>query len=134
MKMPELENSFKIDNYVNNSLVIANPDTPVTELYQLMQKHRVRHLPVVEDGKAVGVISDRDVKFVAYSNGVIGMTAKQIMTEDPYTVTDNDSLQDVVNTMNEKKINSALISNGAGKIVGIFTTSDALKLLADHVF
>jgi CBS domain-containing protein len=134
MKMPELEKSFNLENYVNNSLVIANPDTPVTELYQMMQKHRVRHLPIVEEGKAVGIVSDRDVKFVAYSNGVVGMSAKQIMTEDPYTVTDKDSLQSVVGTMNEKKINSALIENSAGKIVGIFTTSDALKLLADHVF
>ena len=131
--MTELKNLFKVENYINEALVIAQPDTPVTELYQMMQKNRVRHLPIVSEGKAVGVISDRDVKFVSYSNTLMGMTAEQVMTADPYTVDTNCSLEEIISTMNNKKINSTLIENEEGKVVGIFTTSDALNLLATHI-
>ena len=128
-----MENLFNVKNYTSEELIIAQPETPITELYQTMQRERIRHIPIVKNGEGVGIVSDRDVKFVSYSTGVTEMTAEQIMTDRPYTVDMNCELKDIISKMNDKKINSTLIKDDNGKIVGIFTSSDALDLLAKHI-
>jgi len=42
----------------------VSPNTPVDEVRALMQQHRIRHLPVLEDGRLVGIVSDRDIRLV----------------------------------------------------------------------
>ncbi len=126
-----LSQECRTDMYIKkDELVLANPETSVIELYQMMQKHRIHHVPVVENGKAVGIVSDRDVKFVSYSDGVTQMTAADIMTPEPYSVSETTQLEEVILTMANKEFNSVLINNEEGKITGIFTSKDALKLLA----
>ena len=129
----DLEKLFNVKDYTEDELIIALPNTPVTELYQTMQRERIRHIPIVNNGEAVGIVSDRDVKFVSYSSEVTEMTADQIMTENPYTVNLSSGLKDIISTMQNKKINSTLIKDDNGKIVGIFTSSDALDLLAKQI-
>ena len=126
-----LSQEYRTDMYIKkDELVLANPETSVIELYQTMQKHRIHHIPVVENGKAVGIVSDRDVKFVSYSDGVTQMMAGDIMTPKPYSVSETTELEEVILTMATKEFNSVLINNSEGKITGIFTSKDALKLLA----
>lgn len=126
-----LSQEYRTDMYVKgDELILAAPETSVVDLYQLMQKHRIHHIPVVSDGKAIGIVSDRDVKFVSYSDGVTQMTAADIMTPEPYTVSETTQLEEVILTMANKEFNSVLINNGEGKITGIFTSKDALKLLS----
>lgn len=126
-----LSQEYRTDNYVKeDELVLATPETSVIEIYQMMQKNRIHHIPVVEKGKAVGIISDRDVKFVSYSDGVTQMTAADIMTPSPYSVSETTQLEEVILTMANKEFNSVLIHNNEGKVTGIFTSKDALKILA----
>ena len=54
------------------------------------------------------------------------------MTEDPFVVSTSTPITDVARTMVDKRINSVLINNSEGKVVGIFTSTDALKLLANQ--
>lgn len=126
-----LSQDYQTNMYVKgDELILAGPETTVVELYQMMQKHRIHHIPVVREGKAIGIVSDRDVKFVSYSDGVTQMTAADIMTPEPYTVSETTQLEEVILTMANKEFNSVLISNAEGKITGIFTSKDAMKLLA----
>ncbi|MBT3979942.1 MAG: CBS domain-containing protein [Bacteriovoracaceae bacterium] len=121
------------ENYVTNNLTIVTPDASVTEVYDLMQRTQIRHVPVVEAGKAVGIISDRDIRFVSYSTNVTQLLASDIMTSEPYSVQLNTPLKEIVTYMSKKKINSTLIHNSDDKVVGIFTSTDALNILADHI-
>ncbi len=57
---------------------------------------------------------------------------RDIMTEDPFVVSTSTPITDVARTMVDKRINSVLINNSEGKVVGIFTSTDALKLLANQ--
>lgn len=126
-----LSQEYSTSNYIKkNDLIIAAPETSVVEIYQMMQKNRIHHIPVVDNGKAIGIISDRDVKFVSYSDGVTQMTAADIMTPAPYSVSENTQLEEVILTMANKEFNSVLLHNNDGKITGIFTSKDALKILA----
>lgn len=124
---------YTTNDFLINNLVFVQADDSVSKVYQLMQRERVRHVPVLEKGEAIGVISDRDVKFVSYSSGVVEMTAKDIMTEEPFTVQEGTHLRDMVFTMWEKKIGSCLINNKEGKVIGIFTSTDALRVLTESI-
>ena len=130
--MNPLEN-YHVKDYLTDKIIIVEPETSVTDVYQKMQRERVRHIPVVSNGEPVGIISDRDVKFVSYSSGVVEMTAKDIMTPEPYVVTVNNSLKDVVKAMAKKKYGSAIIADANNKISGIFTSTDALTILAEAI-
>ncbi len=127
MNQSERENLHK---FTVNKVFMVDEDTSIMEVYNLMQKEQIRHVPVVHGGRAIGIISDRDIRFVSFASDVTRYTAKDIMTENPYTVPANSDIGDVVRCMSQRKINSALIHDSSGKIVGIFTATDALNLLA----
>ena len=97
-----------------------------------MKKKQIKHLPVIDNGEAIGIISDRDLQFITSSGAPDKIKCRDIMTEDPMTVRTNESIQEVARMMIEKKINSVLINNSEGKVVGIFTSTDALKLIEDY--
>ncbi|MCB0421795.1 MAG: CBS domain-containing protein [Bdellovibrionales bacterium] len=123
--------SYSLNNFVSKeALIVCEPTTSATKIYEIMQKSRIRHLPVVVDGKAIGVLSDRDVQFVSAWTSDGELTAKDLMTPDPYSVPSTADLKEVVQEMSKKRINSVLIHDEKSRIVGIFTSTDALDLLA----
>jgi acetoin utilization protein AcuB len=97
-----------------------------------MKKHSIRHLPVLSNGKVVGILSDRDVKMAIGFEGVnpILTRVEDFALEDPYTVGPHAKLDEVASEMAEKRIGSALILD-QNHLVGIFTATDALRALSD---
>ena len=91
----------------------------------------VRHLPVLDGGRCVGIVSDRDIKLAyALENAKAGaMTLKDICSLDVYEVPPTEPLASVAQYMADAVIGSAIITEH-GKVVGIFTTTDACKVLA----
>lgn len=59
---------------------------PVNKALELMREHRIRHLPVQEAGKLVGVLTDRDLKLAMSLGDPMSMTVEDVMTADPYVV------------------------------------------------
>jgi acetoin utilization protein AcuB len=97
-----------------------------------MRENGVRHLPVLFGGKLVGVLSQRDLYFVETIAGVdtgIDVIA-DAMTADVFTVGPEETLREVVRTMAKHRYGSAVVVDH-GKVVGIFTATDALDILAD---
>jgi len=99
--------------------------------HALMRKHRLRHLPVLDRGALVGVISQRDLYFLEAlpSVDLTGTTVEEAMSQDVYRVSPKAKVRDVAATMSEKKYGCAVVMDGT-KVVGIFTTVDALRALA----
>jgi CBS domain-containing protein len=99
-----------------------------------MLEHRVRHLPVTQNHELKGIITDRDIKLLLgpemdYPN------PRELKVEDgfvanPYVVDINSPLSDVVLEMAERHIGAALVT-GHGRLAGIFTTSDACRVLGE---
>jgi acetoin utilization protein AcuB len=105
----------------------------ITFAQKLMQKHGIRHLPVLHGGELYGIVSDRDLGMIAGLNEVNpdATTVEEAMTQEAYTVAKDTALFDVLREMLENKYGSAVVIEG-NKIVGILTTHDALKLLVEH--
>lgn len=104
---------------------------PVKTAFSMMREHRIRHLPVQEGGKLVGVLTDRDVKLASSFSGPGDLTVEDVMTPDPYTVAPELSLDQVVTEMAEHKYGCAIVRQDNGKVVGIFTTTDGMRVLGE---
>jgi acetoin utilization protein AcuB len=100
----------------------------------VMTEHGVRHLPVLHGGKLVGVVTERDVHLVESLQGVNPklVTVSDAMSEAVYCVPPDALLVDVAREMAEHKYGSTVVVNG-GKVVGIFTTVDACRALAESL-
>ncbi len=107
-------------------------DQTLATAHQLMTNHRIRHLPVLDGGALVGIVSDRDLRLVESVSGTSprGTLVEEAMTPEPFIVEADTPLRDVVEKMIEHKFGCAVITE-RGKVAGIFTTIDALRALLD---
>ena len=109
---------------------------PLEEARQFLMEHRIRHLPVTENGQLAGIVTDRDIKLVlgpdfAYPDAR-RMTVRQVMVKPAFTVDLNERLDVVLTNMAEQHIGSALVTRN-GKLAGIFTSTDACRTFASHL-
>jgi acetoin utilization protein AcuB len=99
-----------------------------------MREHDIRHLPVFDAGRLVGVISERDIILVESLADVnpTEVNVEEAMTTDVYVVEPDTSLLETVGTMIDRKLGSAIVAEGT-RVVGVFTTIDALRALVERL-
>jgi acetoin utilization protein AcuB len=102
----------------------------LAEAHQTMRERGVRHLPVVLDGKLLGVVSQRDLYLLETLRGVdVGREmVEEAMSDEPFVVSPDASLADVAEAMARSKHGSALVME-SDTVVGIFTSTDAMRAL-----
>ncbi len=120
-----------VRSFMTASPVVVASHRTLAEAHQLMREHRVRHLPVVDDGRLVGILSQRDLYMLETLRGidVASETVAEAMTAEPYTAAPDAPLDDVAREMADHRYGSAVVVDG-GAVVGVFTTVDALRALA----
>ena len=108
-------------------------DAKMSQAHQLMREHRIRHLPVLEAGKLVGIVSERDLHLIETlpDSDPDEVTVEEAMTVDVYTVTSDDPVDVIVEQMATHKYGSAVVMDPRGGVEGIFTTVDALQVLGE---
>lgn len=106
-------------------------DIPIKKAMEIMREFRIRHLPVQKGGKLVGVITDRDIKLARSFQGQDELVVNDVMTPDPYTVHPDAELDEVVLNMAEHKYGCAVVQQSNGKVVGILTDNDSLRILGE---
>jgi acetoin utilization protein AcuB len=108
-------------------------DIPVKTALNIMREHRIRHLPVQDGGKLVGILTDRDLKLATSFGDPNELKVAEVMTSDPYTVSPEAPLDQVVLEMAEHKYGAAIIQQANGKVIGIFTAVDGLRVLGEQL-
>lgn len=101
--------------------------------HQIMRDHGLRHLPVLDGGKLVGILSQRDLYFIETLKDVDPESTEvaEAMTEGAYAVSPEAPLHEVATTMAEQKLGCAVVVDQASVVVGIFTAVDALRVLGE---
>ena len=121
-----------IQKYMTAMPLTVRPDLPLSVADKLMHDHGIRHLPVLNGGQLVGLVSQRDVRLIETLKDVDPkvVTVEEAMSQDIYEIKPDTSLEEVAANMAEHKYGSAVVVDH-GKVVGIFTTVDAMKALVD---
>jgi len=111
-------------------------DASFDEASQLMGRHNVRHLPVTDSHSVVGVITDKDMTSAMHVRSKSGdagdLNVKDLYIADPYVVSVDEPLDNVLLTMAKRHIGSAIVTR-AGKLVGMFTSVDACRTFGEYV-
>lgn len=117
-----------ISHYMTTVPITIGSDQTLARAEKVMAEHRIRHLPVLEGGKLVGILSDRDVRLVESFKDVDPekVTVQEAYSEGPFTVSPQAPLTEVCAEMAAHKYGSVLVVDNH-KLVGIFTWVDALK-------
>ena len=121
-----------ISRYMTRQPWTVRRDARLSVARDMMHAHRIRHLPVLDGGKLVGIISERDVYvFDRLKEPGDGTTVEDAMSVDIYGAHTDDPVDQVVEEMAERKLGCAVVLDRRGGVEGIFTTVDALRVLAE---
>lgn len=120
-----------VAQHMSVSPVVIGSDRTLADAHRVMRERGIRHLPVVDGGRLVGLVSQRDLYLAEALAGVDPATdsVREAMTAEPYVVDPGAALEQVATTMAERKLGAALVVD-RGSVIGLFTTTDALRALA----
>lgn len=123
-----------IRQYMTASPATINARLPLSAAQTLMRAEGIRHLPVLEGGNVVGLLSERDVLLVESIPGVnpAAVLVEEAMVQSVFQVGPDDAVAEIVQTMIERKIGSAVVVEQS-RVIGVFTTIDALRALVDRL-
>jgi CBS domain-containing protein len=130
-----------VRDIMTSEVTTLNRNDSLQLVKDIMNLGRVRHFPVIDDGKVVGVVSQRDL-YKASLGSVMkygekaqrafleGIAVKEVMADPPITIAPHATVQEAARLMMEKKIGCLPVLEGP-KLVGIVTETDMLKLVAE---
>lgn len=129
-----------VRDIMTTEITSLEEDAKLLDAALLMRSSGLRHLPVVKDGRPIGVISDRDVQRASPSmfsklspeeyNRMFETTPiEKVMAKEPYTAAADTPVREVLQTMLEQKLGSCLVVDADQKLLGIVTNTDLLRLL-----
>ena len=121
-----------VADYMSHSLHSLEPAHSMAAARRLMRRHKIRHLPILEKGDLKGVVSQRDLYFVESLDDTdpADITVGEAMTEDVLAVAPGTPVAEVARQMAKERAGSVIVIED-GKAIGIFTTMDALRVLAE---
>lgn len=130
----------RVRDIMTGPAIVASPETTLPVAAALMKEKRIRHLPVVENGRLVGMISRGDLREASISASINAdqyelhfmlnrLTVGRLMTRKVYTVTPDAPIVHAAELMTENKIAGLPVVDEAGGVIGIVTESDLLRML-----
>jgi CBS domain-containing protein len=111
------------------------PQSPVTEAAQLMEREGVGAIPVCENGKLEGILTDRDiaVRVVASGRDPQQTRIQEVMTRNPDSVKADEPIDRALEVMESRQVRRIPVIDGSGRLVGIIAQADiATRLGDDH--
>lgn len=119
-----------------STVMTASPHTIGAEqslatAQKMMRENTIRHLPVRKDGKVIGILSERDIDFALRVEkcAATELRVEDACTGDIYSTTPDTSVKEIAAKMAQDRLGCAIVEQD-GKLLGIFTTVDACRLLA----
>ena len=124
---------------MTREVVVLSPPSTAAEALGLCRERRIRHLPVLERGRLVGIVSDRDLRSAAPALGYPERAAalekirlSEVMTRDVITAQPGDPIEEAANRMQERRIGCLPVVED-GVLVGILTSSDVMEALVQLI-
>jgi acetoin utilization protein AcuB len=118
---------------MTRDVIVVPPGLTLSDALAVMNRHRIRHLPVVYGGTLVGILSDRDILLRASlrEDGSLQVSEEPVavaMTPTPITCEPSTTVGELARIMTERKIDAVPVIRGS-RLVGLVTSTDLLLLL-----
>jgi acetoin utilization protein AcuB len=124
---------------MTRKVIAMSPKDTVRDANRVLQENRIHHLPVIEGGELVGIVSDTDLRKWVLGEEMIneGGTVsrrtgllEEVMTRDVITMGPEDTIEDALLTLHKKRFGALPVVEGR-KLVGIITKADILAAFVD---
>ncbi len=127
---------MKANRVMTVDVTCVDRETPLLFAWELMKELKVRHMPVVENGKLLGILSDRDLlargkRNLKGSLDFPDLCAAEAMSLHPWTCPLDATVAQVARMMIGHHIDSVPITNPEGELIGLVTSTDLLEILAE---
>jgi len=116
---------MKVRNWMITDLIVVSPKDTVESAIQIMQQHSIRHLPVVEDNKLVGLVTESSLR-PYLSPEKLRLPLREVMIINPITIDPEASIDEAARLIYKYKIGGLPVVS-QGKLVGIITITDILE-------
>ncbi len=129
-----------VDRSMTRDVITILEDATVLEAKATLEKHRIHHLPVVDDARRlIGVVTDRDIRSALPSGvmdneetarereRILSLKVGEIMTRNPVSVSPSNTLEDVLLLMERMPVGAIPVVDDNRKIVGIISTRDLMR-------
>ena len=127
-----------IKDWMAKDVLTVDENTSLMRATRILKENNIRRLPVVSHGKLIGIVTDRDVKDASPSKTtsldihelyylLSEMKVKDVMTSNPLTLNEHDTLEKAALVMLEDKISGLPVVDGLGHLVGLLSETDVLR-------
>jgi acetoin utilization protein AcuB len=123
-----------IKQFMTESTHAVGSEQSLKFAHDRMQQYGIPAVGVLAGGQLVGVISERDIALISAISPeqLETITVEEAMAAEPYAVSPTDDIAVVVAHMVQHKYSSAVVMDH-GKMLGVFTSADALRLLSEKL-
>jgi len=116
---------MKVKNWMVKEMITISPQQTVEEALQLMKIHSIRHLPVVEEGRLVGLVIESSLRpYLGLDKQ--SLPIKEVMIINPIIIDPETSIDEAARLIYKYKIGGLPVVS-QGKLVGIITVTDILE-------
>ncbi len=121
---------LKVADFMSRVPQTIGAAQPLAAADRMMRDHDLRHLPVLEVGRLVGILSQRELDLLLTAPEIDAdrTPVSRAMMRDVLVVSPHDLVSQVAAKMAERRVGSAVVATD-GHVVGVFTTVDALRAL-----
>lgn len=131
-----------VRHWMTRNPISIEAETPFLEARLLMKEKRVGHLPVIDRGRLIGVVTDRDLKEASPSGAttldvyelnylLLKMRVRDVIKREPITIRPTNSVEKAALLMYEHKVGCLPVVDEAGALVGIITGRDLLGVMVE---
>ena len=117
---------MQVKDVMTTKIKLIHPDAAIKEAADEMKNFDVGALPVVDNDKPVGMLTDRDItlRVVSEGNDPTNVNVKDAMTAEVYTVYEDQDVEELINVMKDKQIRRVVVTDRNDKVTGICSLGD----------
>ena len=133
-----------IGHIMTKDIIAAGPTNRFSQLFQFFSERNINHMPIVENGKLIGIISNKDIVRLLYKYVILQKRTDiaaldeelriiDFMTKDVLTAKEETTIVEVKDMFGKQPFNCLPVVNAEGHLVGIVTPKDLMKMKIIHV-
>ena len=124
---------MNVRDIMTAEVIVASPDDDLMRAAQLMESHDFGSLPIGDNGRLIGMLTDRDITIRATASGTDANATpvRDVMTPDIVYCFEDQNVEDAAQLMEDKQIRRLVVLNRKKRLVGIVSLGDLAVKAAD---